>query len=322
MQVLVTPQQYPDQIQRVQLGEATFGVRLVWRPYTEAWYLDLYDADDTAVLLGVRVEPGANLLLLADPAIAPDGALMAVQTGQIGDDGARSTVVCALTRPVVIAAGVNDDISFDETIGGGGGPFVATITPGTYYWLGDGSASDACKAVADALTAAGAWTYSGILTAGLLDLQSAGSQRYEIRTTDALTTVDPVVMGFDAAAVPPGIEPSDGSGQWIGVVDVSRWTLRRGHRFQDAAGVQWTPVTDSAEFSGVEVERYATLQSTSPGPFDLVAGVALTPVVPASPPVGVVTSYEAAAAGAYPSALDLDDMGTSLRLIFVPTSEL
>jgi hypothetical protein len=52
---LTTFQAEPDSIQTVQLGDAEFRVRLTWRERLSSWYLDLYTADGTALVLGKRL---------------------------------------------------------------------------------------------------------------------------------------------------------------------------------------------------------------------------------------------------------------------------
>jgi hypothetical protein len=85
MNVIRCRQDIPDTEQQVVLDGVTYRVRLTWRGYCESWYLDLAAQDTTAILTGVRLEAGANLLLLADSDLAPPGLLMVVQTGEIGD---------------------------------------------------------------------------------------------------------------------------------------------------------------------------------------------------------------------------------------------
>ncbi len=325
MLVLRTPQEYPDQEQTIALGGVSYRVRLTWRPYCEAWYLDLLAVDGTEILLGVRVEPGANLLLWADPAVAPPGGLMAVASGVTGDEGERARVNVALTRPVVIVAGVNDALEFDETLGGGGGPFVATVAPGTYYWLGDGSPTDFCLALGAALTAAGAWVYSCTINAGLLDIQTGGGQRYEINTTAAATTISPWVLGAAPEAPAPGAEADDGAGQLFLPNAVSRWPLKAGHIYADPSGVEWRCLADIAGLSGAEpaTPRQAVFETVSPAASTLAAGSVLTAAAPAGAPVGVVQTialpYEA---GADAIVLQREDLGQSLILVYVTQAEI
>lgn len=324
MLVLRTPQEYPDQEQTVSLGGVSYRLRLTWRPYCAAWYMDLSTMAGESILLGVRVEPGANLLLWADPTVAPPGGLMAVASGVTGDEGERARVAVALTRPVVVSAGVNDALEFDETLGGGGGPFVATIAPGTYYWLGDGSPADYCKAIADAMTAVGAWVYSCSISFSVLEFQTGGGQRYEINTTAAATTISPWVLGVDPGA-PPGSEPSDGSGQAILTYAVSRWPLNAGHIYADPSGVEWRCTANISGLAGAEpaTPRQAVFETVSPAASTLAAGSVLTSVAPADAPVGVVQTialpYEA---GADAIVLQREDLGQSLILVYVTQAEV
>lgn len=56
---------------RIVLGEQTYRVRLVWRWRLVGWYLDVWQADGTAVIVGRRVSAG----YLTVPDLATTGAL-------------------------------------------------------------------------------------------------------------------------------------------------------------------------------------------------------------------------------------------------------
>lgn len=86
MNVIRTRQDLPDTEQQVSLDGATYRLRLTWRGYCESWYLDLSTAAGVGIVTGVRIEEGANLLLCADSDTAPPGLLLAVRTGECGDD--------------------------------------------------------------------------------------------------------------------------------------------------------------------------------------------------------------------------------------------
>jgi hypothetical protein len=85
MNIIRTRQDIPDTEQQVVLDGVTYRIRLTYRGYLESWYMDFSTQDRTPILTGVRLEPGANLLLLADTQLAPAGMLLVVQTGSIGD---------------------------------------------------------------------------------------------------------------------------------------------------------------------------------------------------------------------------------------------
>ena len=48
----------PTALQTVTLDGEQFKLRMTWRERRQAWYLDLYTLDGTALVLGRRVSPG------------------------------------------------------------------------------------------------------------------------------------------------------------------------------------------------------------------------------------------------------------------------
>jgi len=81
-----------SQTQTVQLGDASYRVRLIWRERTFAWYMSISTVEDEPILTGVRVEPQQALMRFADPALFPDGTLITVRAGILGDAGTKSEV--------------------------------------------------------------------------------------------------------------------------------------------------------------------------------------------------------------------------------------
>lgn len=94
---------FPDlasHYQVVQLSGTLLRLQLDWRERTQAWYATLTTLDGTAILTGVRLEPGADLLRHGDPALfAPTRGpgdlvpkLLCVDAGGSGQPATRSTV--------------------------------------------------------------------------------------------------------------------------------------------------------------------------------------------------------------------------------------
>lgn len=96
MQVLRADSSLPSQVQTVTLGDVSCRLRLDWRERTGAWYASLWTEAGDVIVQGVRLEPGADLLHLADPGLAPDGRLLVVAAGGAGDGGTRSWVMLTL----------------------------------------------------------------------------------------------------------------------------------------------------------------------------------------------------------------------------------
>lgn len=104
--------------------------------------------------------------------------------------------------PIVITSSTNA-IRFDIA----GDLATVSITPGTYYWLGDGSAADLCAALDAALS-----SHPASLPTVTVYLDADGTIRIitnngpgsmpQLLLADALTTIDPVLFGFTAAAYP------------------------------------------------------------------------------------------------------------------------
>lgn len=51
----------PQHDYAVQLEGVQYQIRLTWRELRPGWYLDLYEADGTAIAEGLRVSPGIQL---------------------------------------------------------------------------------------------------------------------------------------------------------------------------------------------------------------------------------------------------------------------
>lgn len=65
----------PQHTARVTLGEDEYTVRLTWRERTASWYMDLYDADGAALLLGRRLAARGSLWFGMRVPGLPDGEL-------------------------------------------------------------------------------------------------------------------------------------------------------------------------------------------------------------------------------------------------------
>lgn len=65
----------PSHRYTVTLGDARYQVRFTWRTRTQAWYLDLFEQDGTAIALGRRVSPGSDPLASLLPPAKPSGEL-------------------------------------------------------------------------------------------------------------------------------------------------------------------------------------------------------------------------------------------------------
>ena len=109
--------EYPSFKELVLLGDAYFTLEFSWRATISAWYCSVSTEAGVPVVTGVRLEPGQDILLLADPAIAPDGALLVVDAGGCGQKATRSVV------------GLQFDGAGAATI-----PAGSTVTDGTNYW--------------------------------------------------------------------------------------------------------------------------------------------------------------------------------------------
>lgn len=62
----------PSHRMRIALGGRTYGLRFTFRARTASWYVDLFDADGGAMLLGQRVSPGWSPLAGYNLDAAPD----------------------------------------------------------------------------------------------------------------------------------------------------------------------------------------------------------------------------------------------------------
>lgn len=132
MQVLRSFPAYPSHVQTVDLGGVAYRLQLDWSERLGCWRATLSDGDGVAVVTGVRVEPGADLLEWADPAVAPDGALLAFDAGGCGTAEGRSTVTLTFAgagAAVLLAGSVcTDTLGQDwvlvETLTKGGGAAV------------------------------------------------------------------------------------------------------------------------------------------------------------------------------------------------------
>lgn len=83
--------QFPSHVQTVQLGDSSYRLLMEWSERLGCWRMTLTDEDGVAVVTGVRVEPGRDLLRYSDASVAPVGKLMAVNVGGCGRDKTRST---------------------------------------------------------------------------------------------------------------------------------------------------------------------------------------------------------------------------------------
>jgi hypothetical protein len=62
------------------LDEVTYRLRLTWKTRQEGWYLDLYDADENALLLGKRLAGDTPLLQRYQISGLPPWEIMVVDT--------------------------------------------------------------------------------------------------------------------------------------------------------------------------------------------------------------------------------------------------
>lgn len=97
-----------------------------------------------------------------------------------------------LALPLTFDA-TNNTFQIDE-----GGALNVTIPAGTYYWLGDGTASDLCAVLKTALDLAGALTYTVTLaTTGLLSIAATGA--WTLLFSTGVHLLDPLWLGFTDA---------------------------------------------------------------------------------------------------------------------------
>lgn len=67
---------YPQHSYVVTLGERRFRMAFTWRARPASWYMDLYDAEGTALALGRRLSPGWSPIASASLGErGPDGTL-------------------------------------------------------------------------------------------------------------------------------------------------------------------------------------------------------------------------------------------------------
>ena len=65
----------PAYIQTVSLDGTRYRMRVVYRRRTRSWYLSLYTADETPIILGRRLSPGSGPLHWTRRELAPPGFL-------------------------------------------------------------------------------------------------------------------------------------------------------------------------------------------------------------------------------------------------------
>jgi len=79
---LTTYQDVDDATQTVTLDDTQYRLRTYWRERLGAWFLDLREADNTEIMLGVRLSPGGDPFAGIQPENGPSGSLWC-----IGPDG-------------------------------------------------------------------------------------------------------------------------------------------------------------------------------------------------------------------------------------------
>ncbi len=95
---------------RVALGDAVFGVVMTWRERCAAWYVDLYDADGTALITGRRVSPGTSPWADVVADALPESVVVAVGP----DPYDRAALGAALALVSWDAADLGEDLPYDD----------------------------------------------------------------------------------------------------------------------------------------------------------------------------------------------------------------
>uniref|UniRef100_A0A6M3JAI0 Cyanophage baseplate Pam3 plug gp18 domain-containing protein n=1 Tax=viral metagenome TaxID=1070528 RepID=A0A6M3JAI0_9ZZZZ len=107
MRVLRCFPDLPSHTQTVELDGSRYVLTLTWRARTEAWYASIETETGTPIITGVRLEPGCDVLRLADPALTPPGRLLVIDAKGCGQAATRSVVQLRLAGPAngVLAGG-------------------------------------------------------------------------------------------------------------------------------------------------------------------------------------------------------------------------
>lgn len=85
------------------LDEITYYFRVYWNGRDEAWFLDVYDADQQAIAYGIKIVLGTNLGRTVDHPLTRQGMLVAIDRSGEGrdatfDDLGDRVVVLHLTQ--------------------------------------------------------------------------------------------------------------------------------------------------------------------------------------------------------------------------------
>lgn len=84
---LVSGSENPLYRQRTALDGKEYNLHIDWNGRSEAWYLDLYDQDNVAVCLGVKLVQGADLFGKVSKSQLPGKLFILAQNGDRGDPG-------------------------------------------------------------------------------------------------------------------------------------------------------------------------------------------------------------------------------------------
>lgn len=104
-----------------------------------------------------------------------------------------------------LTAGTNANIRVEEWSVGAWHPGTITLSTGRWYASEDGGASDLIKEVEDEFNSDSpvGLTYAvSVGATGLVTISADGT--FRLLLADALTTFDPLLLGFTAASYPPG----------------------------------------------------------------------------------------------------------------------
>uniref|UniRef100_A0A6M3M4K8 Cyanophage baseplate Pam3 plug gp18 domain-containing protein n=1 Tax=viral metagenome TaxID=1070528 RepID=A0A6M3M4K8_9ZZZZ len=74
--ILTTFPQLPDTTQTVTVGEQQYAIRLYWRERLQGWYMSIWLADGTAVLLGRRLSSDYGPMIGIVPLNRPAGEFL------------------------------------------------------------------------------------------------------------------------------------------------------------------------------------------------------------------------------------------------------
>ena len=154
-----------------------------------------------------------------------------------------------LRWPIVISAGVNDTFDISE---GGGAWTTVTIPSGTYFWRGDGSATDLAKVLELALEAVAVNIYTCTLSgAGLLTIyRSPGPALVDIDWSSG--TIDAAIFGFAAAA-------TGDANSHTGDFQVGRAWLPQTERIDDTRDIpRYSASTQRMADGSVDTQQWAS----------------------------------------------------------------